>query len=136
MTDSYHSDHRVRSRDKWYTEFMEDAMSAFITIGEEDILVPCKYEVCPTCNGTGKHVNPSIDCEGLTAEDFARDPDFAQDYASGHYDMTCYGCGGKRVVPVMDREKIDPKLLEQIDHHLEEQESYRRIHLSEITRGA
>jgi hypothetical protein len=54
--------------------------------------------VCPVCDGEGKTVNPNIDANGLTAEDFAEDPDFAEDYKSGMYDITCAACSGKRVV--------------------------------------
>lgn len=57
-----------------------------------------KYQVCPVCNGEGKTVNPSIDAHGLTAEDFYEDPDFAEDYKSGVYDIVCNGCHGQRVV--------------------------------------
>jgi hypothetical protein len=54
--------------------------------------------VCPVCNGEGKTVNPNIDAHGLTAEDFYDDPDFAEDYRSGVYDITCAACNGMRVV--------------------------------------
>jgi len=57
-----------------------------------------KYIVCPTCEGEGKTVNPNIDAHGLSAEDFREDPDFAEDYLSGLYDVTCRACHGKRVV--------------------------------------
>jgi hypothetical protein len=54
--------------------------------------------VCPVCNGEGTAVNPNIDAHGLTHEDFAEDPNFAEDYHSGIYDITCAACNGKRVV--------------------------------------
>lgn len=54
--------------------------------------------VCPVCDGEGTTVNPNIDAHGLTREDFAEDPDFAEDYSSGVYDITCAGCNGMRVV--------------------------------------
>jgi len=57
-----------------------------------------KWIVCPVCEGEGKTVNPAIDCNGLTSEDFAEDPDFAEDYRSGVYDITCRACNGQRVV--------------------------------------
>lgn len=57
-----------------------------------------KYVICPTCGGEGKTVNPNVDAHGLTAEDFAEDPDFAENYMSGLYDVTCGACDGKRVV--------------------------------------
>lgn len=62
-----------------------------------------KWKVCPVCHGEGTTVNPSIDCNGLTAEDFAEDPDFAEDYRAGVYDQTCNACHGQRVVT---RERI------------------------------
>jgi hypothetical protein len=58
-----------------------------------------KWVLCPVCEGDGKTVNPAIDCNGLTAEDFREDPDFAEDYWSGVYDITCRACNGHRVVP-------------------------------------
>jgi hypothetical protein len=54
--------------------------------------------ICPVCDGEGKTVNPNIDAHGLTAEDFREDPDFAEDYKSGIYDITCAACNGMRVV--------------------------------------
>ena len=44
----------------------------------EVLTVPAKFEVCPTCRGRGKHVNPNIDDRGISAEDFEEDPDFAE----------------------------------------------------------
>ena len=52
------------------------------------------WTICPACEGEGKTVNPSIDANGLTAEDFADDPDFADDYRNGRYDVACRACGG------------------------------------------
>lgn len=54
--------------------------------------------VCPICNGEGKTVNPNIDANGLTYEDFNEDPDFREDYMSGVYDITCAACNGMRVL--------------------------------------
>lgn len=54
--------------------------------------------LCPVCHGEGTTVNPNIDCNGLTAEDFHEDLDFLEDYMSGVYDQTCAACGGKRVI--------------------------------------
>lgn len=57
-----------------------------------------QWIVCPVCCGEGTTVNPEIDSNGLTAEDFAEDPDFADSYFSGVYDITCRACDGNRVV--------------------------------------
>jgi hypothetical protein len=57
-----------------------------------------KYIVCPVCRGEGTTVNPDIDSNGLTRDDFDNDPDFAEDYLSGVYDIQCRACDGQRVV--------------------------------------
>ena len=69
---------------------------------DDVVTVPSKFVVCPLCRGTGSHVNPSIDCNGLTAEDFDEDPDFREDYMNGTYNVPCNQCGGKNVVPELD----------------------------------
>ncbi len=72
-----------------------------------------KFEVCDCCQGSGKTVNPSIDCNGLSREDFADDPDFERDYFSGVYDITCTQCRGEKVIPrVIFDEKIDKAIEE------------------------
>lgn len=52
------------------------------------------WTICPACEGEGTTVNPSIDAHGLTSEDFAEDPDFAEDYRGGRYDQRCAACNG------------------------------------------
>jgi hypothetical protein len=76
---------------------------------EAETEVPARYEVCDTCHGKGTHVNPSIDSHGLTAEDFAEDPDFREAYFEGRYDVLCAECGGRRVVPVVDETRATPE---------------------------
>lgn len=80
-------------------------------IVEFEIELPARYEVCSRCEGKGTHVNPAIDGNGLTREDFAEDPDFEEAYFEGRYDIACLDCEGARVVPVVDASKIEPKLL-------------------------
>lgn len=69
------------------------------------IVVGCRMEVCPTCDGHGTVTNPNIDCGGLSADDFYDDPDFADDYFGGRYDIQCPECKGKNVVPMPDLPK-------------------------------
>lgn len=52
------------------------------------------WVICPACSGNGTCVNPAIDANGLTAEDFADDPDFAEAYFDGAYDEACRACAG------------------------------------------
>lgn len=54
-----------------------------------------KWMICVACDGEGTCVNPNIDANGLTAEDFAEDPDFAESYFDGDYDVRCAACAGR-----------------------------------------
>ena len=111
-------DHRdaAAMRGKWYDSLDQDRMIVVVelysdeTDEDEEVEVPVKFEVCSVCRGKGSHVNPSIDSGGLTAEDFAENPGFKEDYFGGVYDVTCYGCGGQRVEPVVDNDKLDEKM--------------------------
>lgn len=102
---------------------------------ETEIDLPTKYEVCSVCNGEGKHVNPSIDCNGLSRDDFYDDPDFAEDYMSGKYDVICNNCQGKRVEKIVDRENTSPELLEAYDNEIQADADYRAERLAEIRMG-
>lgn len=79
---------------------------------EIEVSVRAKLGLCPTCEGRGTHVNPSIDDNGISAEDFDEDPDFREGYFQGRYDVPCYECGGLRVVPVPDED--DPNAAEYL----------------------
>jgi RecJ-like exonuclease len=81
-----------------------------------EVQLPSKKEICPQCHGEGTHVNPSIDGNGLTYEDFDDDPDFYEDYYNGHYDVVCHTCNGHNVVDVLDEDKCTP---EQIQAHFD-----------------
>jgi hypothetical protein len=127
MYDNYWNDSRVRAaaRPKWYDSLDERTMMADAIVynddGDEEVHeVPYRFEVCPTCDGHGVHVNPGIDCNGLTARDFEEDPDFQDEYLSGRYDVACYGCGGRRVVPVPNESLCDPNVIKKIKQTQEE----------------
>lgn len=64
----------------------------------EEVSYKAAYVVCPTCDGKGKHVNPAIDSHGISQEEFDEDPEFRSSYFSGHYDIPCNGCEGRRVI--------------------------------------
>lgn len=87
--------------------------------GLDRIEVHTRFEICETCQGRGTHVNPSIDAHGISAEEFAEDPEFAESYFSGLYDVACYKCGGERVIPVPD-ESLNSKQVTELVHKLEE----------------
>ncbi|RDJ35720.1 MAG: hypothetical protein DWQ19_12955 [Crenarchaeota archaeon] len=102
---------------------------------EIDLEIPIKWEVCPTCQGRGYHVSPGIDSHGLTAEDFASDPDFAEDYFGGKYDQTCNECDGQRVVPVADELLLPQRLLMLYHAHLDAQDRYVQQRAHELKYG-
>lgn len=156
MYDNYYADHRVIAAEssKWYESFDPRRMVA-VMAGECDSCphekdcssdhcpvpdcdgywseeVSVKYDVCPTCRGKGVHVNPSVDCNGITAEDFAEDPDFAEDYFRGVYDVPCAECGGARVVPV----PIDDEVLERYHKILADEAAYQAMRAAERRMGA
>lgn len=96
---------------KWYESLDERRMMATAIIYnideegceyEEEVEMPFIWEVCPTCRGRGRHVNPNIDSNGISPEEFEEDPSFREDYFNGIYDVCCYGCNGKRVIAVPD----------------------------------
>jgi len=105
--------------------------------GEEPVNLgelQAKYEVCQTCDGKGRHVNPSVDSHGITRDEFDEDPGFMEAYVRGDYDVTCYECKGKRVTLEVDRHFLSDQkihiLKSRIEHHyyyLAEQEAERRM---------
>ena len=107
-------DSRDTARIRQRAEFDEKAMTlSYETVDKEGeftvFTVKAIYVVCPLCDGKGRHVNPSIDSQGLTREDFDDDPDFREDYFSGMYDQECNECHGKRVVPIPDKRDLKAK---------------------------
>lgn len=98
-------------------KFSEKHMTAFFETEDETFPVKMVFVVCDLCNGKGKHVNPSIDAHGLSREDFDEDPDFAEDYFSGVYDVPCAQCHGRRVHAVPDEDNNPKELLEKIAEH-------------------
>ena len=94
--------------------------------------VSIEMKVCDVCEGRGSYVNPSIDAHGISGHEFDEDPDFAESYFQGVYDVTCSLCGGKNVVPY----PTDPKIQEQVEAWFEEQSYYRSECESERRMGA
>lgn len=96
------------------------------------IELPVEFEVCWQCSGSGTHVDPAIDGHGLTHDDFADDPDFAEAYFNGAYDVQCYECGGRNVVPVVveDPKKLNEQQkvwLKMYHDYCDEEAAYQRI---------
>jgi hypothetical protein len=93
--------------------------------------IPVRYEVCGTCEGKGKHVNPNIDRNGLTAEDFDEDPDFRENYFSGMYDVPCNECHGNRVSLVVDEARATEAQVNWVTEWYVEEANDRRTRFYE-----
>jgi hypothetical protein len=100
-----------------------------------EVQLPTHKAVCPVCRGTGSTVNPSIDCNGLTADDFDEDPDFAESYANGTYDVTCSRCGGDNVVDEVDWDRVPADVRAEYERQDEEEARDFAEHLAEIRAG-
>lgn len=50
-----------------------------------------RWEICPDCEGEGKHVHDAL---SVPSEEYRDDPDFMEDYFSGAYDVRCERCDG------------------------------------------
>jgi hypothetical protein len=101
---------------------------------EIEVIFPANFEVCYRCDGTGKHVNPSVDGHGISREEFAEDPDFEEAYFRGDYDVTCSECGGNRVVPVIDETHLRKRqrvILAAIREAAREDAADRRTQMAE-----
>ncbi len=100
-------------------------------------VIPSKFEVCSNCEGRGSHVNRAIDGDGISPEDFARDPDFEEEYFAGSYDVPCDECHGKRVALVADWDAKWPEgLKEKYEEYCHHQAEYAAEQAAERRMGA
>lgn len=102
----------------------------------EDLDVPARFAVCETCDGKGRHVNPSIDAHGISAEEFADDSDFAEDYHRGVYDVPCAECGGNRVTPEPDWDQLDAATKARVEARIESHYQIEAEYAAERRMGA
>jgi len=140
---NYYNDRRVRAMEAepLFTDVNEKSMTANFTYenddGEEVVKqVHLRFEVCDLCEGRGKVVNPSVDCGGLTSADFDADPDLAEEYTSGTYDIDCPQCKGKRVVPVLDISATSADLVKCIQDKQKADADFAREVAAERMMGA
>ena len=70
--------------------------------------MPSDIVVCPRCNGRGRHVNPSIDGDGFTGEEWNEmDEDFKESYWNGHFDVVCSVCNGLRITAKIATDRLN-----------------------------
>ena len=84
----------------WYDEEGEEITATF----------PSTNEVCPTCEGFGTHLNPSIGQHAYSREEFedSFDEEGREQYfqRGGIYDVRCEECRGNKVTQVVDEGKL------------------------------
>jgi hypothetical protein len=98
--------------------------------------LPTTWGVCDVCDGKGSHVNPSIDASGLSAEDFANDPEFAEDYAGGVYDTVCNKCRGRTTVRVVAVNRLSPEHRKAYERQVQDAADDGAMRLAELRAGA
>ncbi len=105
---------------------------------EVTLRLPAHTEVCPRCHGEGKHVNPSIDGNGITESDRMdwADDDFMEAYVAGVYDVPCEECHGANVVLVVDEKRCNPEDLALYQAHHRAIAEMRAEELAERRMGA
>lgn len=88
---------------------------------------PSKNEVCPTCEGFGTHLNPSIGNHAYSMEEFYEefDEEGREEYfkRGGIYDVQCEECKGNKVIEVVDESRLSDEqkpLYAAYEKHAEE----------------
>jgi hypothetical protein len=140
---NYFRDARVRNAERYGNRNVDEARMVLLwehDDGEGELItheLPCRYEVCPTCEGKGTHVNPSIDASGYFSDeedDYPYEDEDGPVYPSA-YEQTCGTCHGKRVVLEVDRRACELSILLAYDEHLADEASYEAERLAEIRAG-
>ena len=129
---NYFNDHRTQgsAAEKHILYYYNEA-----TGEDKKIELPTHWEVCDVCHGEGRHVNPNIDCGGIS-EEMEDDPDFRENYMSGMYDVTCYTCGGKRVVKGVDWDALSDEHRKAYEDQLQQAHNDHLENLAELRMGA
>ena len=134
------------STSRWYKHLNERRMSVIAEIAyedddgeyiEEEVEIFVKYDVCPTCDGVGHYVNPSIDSHGISEDEWCGewDEDEREGYLSGRYDITCGECNGNRIVPVVDEDRNSKELVDRVNNYIDELYCSAREQLHEREMG-
>ena len=154
---NYYNDHRVRAGESdgltrdlsamtltWTRDIEDDerddpAIEALGDVDEVEVIFPGKYVVCPTCNGKGRHVNPSIDAGGIGEDDEFWDDDedeYGESmYASGKYDVTCYRCAGRTTWLVIDEARANAEMLAKYHEYQDDKAEYEAERRAERRMG-
>ena len=128
---NYLNDPRVRAKadgGRTFSVFLVDSEGY-----ETEVVLPTHFVVCSICEGTGKHVNPSIDAGGYDPDDRYNDDE--DPYLTGVYDVVCYGCAGKNVVTEVDESRCTPEQLAAFRQDQDAEDEIRAEKYAEIRAG-
>lgn len=78
---------------------------------EQEFRIPAKWEICDDCEGDGTVLRDGLRGVAFTQEEMNEDPDFAESYFSGAYDVPCQTCTGSGKVKVPDERRAKPEVL-------------------------
>lgn len=72
----------------------------------ELVSIPIVFEVCHSCNGRGKILDPSLGISDLSPEKLAASgQDVVDAYNAGEFHINCHECLGARVLPNLDEDR-------------------------------
>jgi RecJ-like exonuclease len=107
-------------------------------MGDVEITLPFRWEICPSCDGRGTDRGASVECDGggFTASEWAeQDDDFRADYLAGRYDRACPHCEGGKI-KVADESKMTPEEITAWHDQLRDDAEYESICRMERRMGA
>ena len=102
------------------------------------IKFPTKFEICSQCDGHGSHVNPSIDCGGITSSEWAEwDHEDQERYMSGGYDIPCTNkCdNGKVLISIYDKSPFGRWAMSILNEYNYRQQEYALERANELRWG-
>lgn len=105
---------------------------------DQERTLPARWAICDRCDGHGVH-DPDAFSDGFSSQDFANDPDFAEEYFAGRYDVCCSECSGSGKVLVPAEEQLTTEQAQALACYREAQEHARecdRIRDAERRAGA
>ena len=85
---------------------------------EFTVTVPGKRMLCEECDGTGRVLCDGLRGHAFSSEELFEDPDFAEGYFGGDYDVKCDECHGEKVVVGPDEERMTKRQLFLWGHFL------------------
>jgi len=118
-------DKALMSEDTHFVVYLDD---------DSEIDLPTKWVVCDLCDGEGKHVNSSIDSNGINLND--RPTEFWGRYMGGEFDVPCYKCHGRSTAKGIDEDACDPEHLGAWYRQQEERHFSFLEHQAELRAGA